>query len=366
MRLFRYVAISALIFFCLHLFGAVEKLIDLEDMAQDFVLSCKQIHVPGYQGAFNASIIRYQGSLLLCFRVRDAKMVSTFQIGFVWLDDTFNPVSTPQIMKIAGDPSTFSQNQDPRLIIINNQLYILYSNFIFIGKESARRMFLAPVSIENEEFIIRNPVCFHPFENWTYRWEKNWVPFNFKENLLVAYSISPHLIFKPSLAFGECQTVCSTQSSINWNWGDLRGGTPAALDGKEYIAFFHSSKLMTSVHSKGKKVQHYFMGAYTFSALPPFQITRISPEPIVGKNFYHGAQYNTWKPLHVVFPMGLLVDENYLWVTYGRQDFEIWVTKIDKKGLYNSLRPCSLPVRALEQNKKVVNEFDELSISLRD
>ena len=87
---------------------------------------------------------------------------------------------------------------------------------------------------------------------------------------------------------------------------------------------------------------HYFMGAYTFSAKPPFQITRISTEPIIGKNFYNGPAYTTWKPLRVVFPTGCLMDEDFIWVTYGRQDFEIWVAKFDKQALLESLVSCPL------------------------
>lgn len=322
--------------------SCAEDLIDLEEHTDDFILETKQIIVPGFPGAFNASIIRWQGHLLLCFRIRDSKMVSTFEMGLVWLDDDFNPISTPQILEIWGqNPSSYIKNQDPRLIIINQRLYILYSNFIDLDGIITRRMFIAELQNDYEKFFIENPICLHSFEKTKKRWEKNWVPFNYYENLLLAYSIIPHHILKPFLDSGTCTTISLAPSSIDWQWGELRGGTPAILDGNEYLAFFHSSKIMATAHSRGKKIQHYFMGAYTFAAQPPFAITRMSPRPIVGKNFYHGQEYPTWKPLHVVFPVGLLADENYLWVTYGRQDFEIWVTKIDKKGLYKSLVPCS-------------------------
>jgi predicted GH43/DUF377 family glycosyl hydrolase len=342
------------LFLFLILAGFVDaaELIDLETDAQDFVLEIKQIHVPGFPGAFNASIIRWYGKLLLSFRVRDAKMVSTFEIGFVWLDEDFNPISTPKILKIVEkNPSPFSYTQDPRLIIVNNRLYMIYNNFIKTEKmnEPMREMFIAELHYEDGSFFIQDSrhlnlphdidYSFGPHEP-NKRWEKNWVPFNYNENLLLARTIIPHQIVQP-LPTGECIIKSLSFSYFDWAWGQLRGGTPALLDGDEYVSFFHSSKIMATVHSQGKKVQHYFMGAYTFSAQPPFELKRISPVPIVGKNFYHGPNYPTWKPLHVVFPMGILADENYFWVTYGRQDFEIWVVKIDKKGLYQSLVPCS-------------------------
>lgn len=317
-----------------------KEYLDLESMAQDFVLETKQIVIEGYAGAFNSSLIRWHDKLLLCFRVRNDKMISTFEIGFVWLDDDFNPISTPRILEIRNNSTPFSQNQDPRLIMMNNKVYIVYNNFIKLDDLVTRRMFVAQLQYQDELFFIDNPVCLQPFEGWSDRWEKNWVPFVFDDQLLLAYSLMPHRIFQPSLITGQCITVSSTGSSFVWQWGELRGGTPALRYGEEYIAFFHSSIKMPTVHSQGKSMPHYVMGAYTFSAKPPFEITRISPEPIIGKQFYNGPAYNTWKPLRVVFPMGCVMDEQYIWVTYGRQDFETWVAKLDKKKLYQSLIPC--------------------------
>jgi predicted GH43/DUF377 family glycosyl hydrolase len=84
---------------------------------------------------------------------------------------------------------------------------------------------------------------------------------------------------------------------------------------------------------------HYFMGAYTFSSTPPFEITSISPDPIIGKTFYTGPAYKTWKPLRVVFPGGFVCYKDSIWVVYGKQDFEVWVVQIDKEKLFKSLKP---------------------------
>lgn len=333
-------SMSAALFFVL-LPGAVSgaELIDLEKGAQEFVLETKQIHIPGFPGAFNASMVRWRNKLLLCFRARDAHMISKFDIGLVWLDDNFNVISAPQLLDIRDKHALFPQPQDPRLIIINEQPYMVYSNFTRAEETVTRRMFMAELKFENDTFFIEDPLCLHPFEGSGKQWEKNWVPFNHHEDLFLTRTLMPHHVVKP-LDCGECTTESISYPYVGWKWGILRGGTPAVLDGDEYVAFFHSSKNMETVHSRGEKMLHYFMGAYTFSSQSPFEMKRISPAPIVGKNFYEGATYTTWKPLRVVFPMGCIVDENYFWITYGRQDFEIWVVKIDKKALYESLVPC--------------------------
>ena len=138
----------------------------------------------------------------------------------------------------------------------------------------------------------------------------------------------------------SCQLIAESKPTVNWDWGVLRGGSPALIVGDEYLAFFHSSINFPSVYSNGKKTLHYVMGVYTFSREPPYNLTRISPEPIVGKNFYHGRNdYTLWKPLHVVFPGGYIYDDRYIWVVYGRQDHEVWVAKLDKTMLLDSLVP---------------------------
>lgn len=317
-----------------------QDFINLEDRAQDFVLETKKIEIPGFAGAFNPAIVQWRDGILMCFRVRNAKLVSTFQMAFVWLDKDFNPISVPSVLAIRENSSDFSTTQDPRLIVVNQRLYIVYSNAIKIDNMVTRKMFFAQVHHENNIFFIENPRCLFPFDGWSSRWEKNWVPFNYQKNLLLAYSILPHRIFQPDLASGSCTTIDTTQSTIQWPWGELRGGTPALLDGDHYLGFFHSSKKMATVHSQGQEMPHYVIGAYTFSRKPPFVIKSISPEPIVGLHFYEGQEYTTWKPLRVVFPVGYIFDENYIWLSYGRQDFEIWVVKIDKKGLYKSMVSC--------------------------
>jgi predicted GH43/DUF377 family glycosyl hydrolase len=129
----------------------------------------------------------------------------------------------------------------------------------------------------------------------------------------------------------------STHNTFSWGWGVPRGGTQAIRDGDHYIAFFHSWADVPTVQSNGQKITHYVMGAYTFDARPPFALQAVSPEPIVAKDFYEPPYYKTWKPMRCVFPAGVVLDEESIWVSYGRQDHECWVVKMDKKKLLNSL-----------------------------
>ncbi len=321
-------------------------LINLEATTQDFILETKKIEIPGYPHAFNASVIRWQDSLLLGFRViPDPKSSFTSYLGIAHLDEDFQVIGDPQILVNRDQYSLApSRAEDPRLLTVGNRLYMVYSdNEEPKISKGGFRVYIAELRQDQGYFSMQNIECLSRYEGESRAIrEKNWVPFDCQGSLLLAYSLLPHLIFHPIHGTGSCETVASTTGSIQWDWGILRGGTAALLERDEYLAFFHSSKEMETAHSEGKRVLHYFMGAYTFSRHPPFEITQMSPEPIIGKKFYKGPIYKPyWHPVRVVFPGGFVMDDTHIWVTYGRQDHEIWVTKLDKKGLLDSLRPVS-------------------------
>jgi predicted GH43/DUF377 family glycosyl hydrolase len=323
------------------------ELPDLEETAQDFVLETRKIEIPGYPFAFNPSIIRWQGRLIMSFRVIDDPKASfNSWIGLIFLDENFNPVGQPQRLNMRPPESIVPcRAEDARLLTVGDDLWIVYSdNAEPKISRGGFRVYIAKVRLIGDCFSLEDIECLSQFEGESQCLrEKNWVPFDYQNNLLLAYSLVPHRVFLPIMNTNECLTVSQSWSAIDWKWGDLRGGTPALLDDSgEYIAFFHSSKDMATVHSGGKIVSHYLIGAYTFSRHPPFNITRISSEPIVGKGFYQGAVYRPyWKPVQVVFPCGMILEENHIWIAYGRQDHEIYIVRIDKKGLFNHLVPVA-------------------------
>ena len=313
---------------------------DLNHLKQNFVLETRQIHIPGHPEAFNPSIVRWQNKLLMSFRTYHPETRSTDAIGLIWLDDDFNPLSEPQMLRREGEVShEVSEAKDPRLIVLNDEVYILYSN-LYPFEVPTSRMYIGKLEIDGQgEFVVSYPTALLYYDREIRsRKEKNWVPFVYDNKLLLAYSLQPHRLLLPTLS-GSCLTVEGTIGTIDWSWGELRGGTPALLVDGSYLAFFHSDKAMATVQSGEKVMNHYFMGAYTFEAEYPFALTGISPHPIVARAFYEGPMYKTWKPLRVVFPGGYIVNDDAIWVAYGRQDHEVWVVKLDKNLLLQSLTP---------------------------
>ncbi len=320
------------------------NLIDLEKLAQDFILETKRIEFPDFPDAFNPSIIRWQGHLLMSFRCYHPTNGSTNPFALVWLDDDFNPVSDPQVFELPfHNPVLPSKQQDPRLISVGERLFAVYNNILeSVTHREIRRMYVVELFYNGEKFSAGEPECLEEYEEKTdMRYEKNWVPFDYQGELLLSYSLAPHRVLRPIFGTKSCETVSACSRSFPWNWGTPRGGTQALRDGDHYLAFFHSWTDAATVQSNGKKISHYVMGAYTFEPYPPFAIIAITPKPLTAPSFYRPPYYKTWKPLRCVFPGGLVIDGDTIWLSYGRQDHEIWIAKIDKKRLLQSLTPVS-------------------------
>jgi len=326
----------------IHLLSAQENLPDLEANPSDFVIDTFQIEVPRYPHAFNPSIVQWKNSLLMSFRViLNEKLPYYSRLGLVWLDENFQAVHEPQLLDTQYQtPSIPSRAEDGRLLTIGDSLYLIYSNCtqeqFYRG---AFRIYIGEILYDGKNFHLENPQPLLFFESESFlKREKNWAPFQYEGNLFLAYSLSPHLIFHAIREQNRCETISSTPTCVHWPFGALRGGTPAIEDGDEYLAFFHTSKKMASIHSKGKEAFHYFIGAYRFQKHPPFAITQISPEPIIAKGFYTGFEYKPyWSPVQAIFPCGFIMDDRYIWMAYGRQDHECWIAKLDKQGLMRSL-----------------------------
>ncbi len=314
--------------------------IDVDATIAEFILEEKQILVPGYPDAFNPSIIRWDdGRLLMSFRTRDPGTNTANLVGFVFLNEDYSPVGKATLLTIEGDfPLKLSKAQGLKLFKNRNIHMIAYNNILDTEDLETRRMIVAHLYYNKGRFSIKNPEYITSFEGDPKHWrEKNWSPFDYKGNIHFSYTVSPHRVFQLPRTSNACKTVALTNPEIKWDWGEIHGGTPAIQDGEHFIGFFHSWKDLRSIQSANQKIAHFFIGAYLFDARKSFPVTHISPEPIVGKTFYHAPDYPTWKPVKVVYPGGFILEKNYIWLVYGRQDHECWVAKIDKDALINSL-----------------------------
>lgn len=309
---------------------------------QKIVIATKRILLDDFPDAWNPSMIKIDKGFLLIFRYtpdQDSQPWLSY-IGIIILDELFQPLSKPQLLTTRLKNSiTPSQCEDARIFKFKDRLFLIYNDNVEVIAPTLwqrRDMFISELFYRDDRFTLSSPLKLVYEEKYNSQlWQKNWVPFEKDGMLLLSYSMNPHEILYPNLNTGICYPCYETSPSLTWNFGTLRGSSPALLVDGQYLAFFHSGIITSSLSSWGIDVWHYFMGAYTFSAEPPFEITRMSPLPIMDENFYTPSDYYK----RVIFPGGFVVSDSFIYVAYGKDDREIWIATIDKAVLMNSMIP---------------------------
>ncbi len=295
----------------------------------------------------NPSIIEVGDRYLLAFRVPRSKNVS--EIGAVYLDKTFRVEGHAVLLTLRTETgNTCMSAEDPRLVRVGKKIYLLFNAEprASQGKGVLRRMYLAEIQADQNAIYAKTALQLKDRQTSDKELrEKNWVPFCYDNTLLLAYQINPHRIIKPNLMSGVCQTVYNTRRKIEWNYSTpgalfpLRGGSPGVRVDGQYLAFFHSAEWNASPLSRGTKNHHYYTGAYTFSASPPFSVQKISPRPFRGNGFYQKTSDGNGKV--VTYPGGFIVDGKFIYLAYGLNDESLCIAKLEKNQLFKSLQQLS-------------------------
>lgn len=318
-----------------------------EKLTNNFHFPSKQIKFANFPHSYNPSMIKVDDEILFIFRHNPNPSKQWLsETVIVRLDKDFNPISNPQVLSFRSTEFNPSYAYDCRLFTLNNRIFIVFSDVadwniphkherpvFFFTKET---VYISELKLINGRFITSHPLrLIYKNKNEQIR-EKNWMPFEWNGSLFLTYYPVPHEIIRSNMNDGLCELFSITYPKTQWNWGEIRGGTPPIKIDNAYLSFFHSSKHMQSNVSPQKKF-HYFMGAYTFLPDPPFTITRISPNPIISEGMYTYTEY----PHQVIFPCGCIDHNDFLYVSYGKNDSEMWIAKIPKQELLNSLIPVA-------------------------
>ncbi len=322
--------------------------VDLEGLPnQKIVLSTKRISFPNFPGAFNPSILKIKEGYLLVFRHCPNLFWDpwTNEMYAAILNDAFDPISEPQLLATGlTTPCIKQQSEDPRVFSFRDKFYVIYNDNIEISRpwyRDRRDMFLAELQFSQGDFSLVKPVKLF-YENRYHQvlWQKNWSPFVWNDQLLLSYMVNPHEVLFPNLEDGYCFSCYETEVHLPWRLGAPRGSSvPQLVDG-QYLAFFHAGHQIETVVSQKMPLWHYFMGAYTFSATPPFRMTQITPQPIVGDGFYcHSSHALNYLDKKVILPGGFVVEGSLIYVAYGKDDCEMWIATLDKDALMKALVP---------------------------
>ena len=185
----------------------------------------------------------------------------------------------------------------------------------------------------------------------TPRKEKNWVPFVHEDSIHIVYYLNPPVVLRlpdHELAGAgndvRAELAAAGMLPVRWRYGEMRGGTPAVYDAAlgGYIAFFHSHVQVKGDNpfSRGSFQRLYYMGCYVFAAQPPFSIQLISAAPILGLDFYNVSSPHR----QIIWPAGLEVLPDEYIVSYGKNDRDIWMVRLDRREVIKALQ-APLPAK---------------------
>lgn len=270
-------------------------------------MEIQRITIPGHVYAANPSIIRDGISYLLTFDAFLTNEVAPDGIGICRLHENL------YVDSISIIPVKKCNHQDARIIKIQDDIYIIYSSMV----DNNYRMHVLEYNNSSIPVLLNSNRI---------GWERNWVPLNYNDHLYFVYSIVPHRILKY-----KSKEEYLTFPKIDWEYGEPRGGTPAIRSKDHYIAIFHSSKYI-------ENILYYFIGAYIFENIPPFKILGISKTPITHPSFYDGPMYEMIKKnCRVIFPCGLILENGYFIISYGKADHELYLMRISVDCIYDDI-----------------------------
>lgn len=303
------------------------------------IVNTKQIKIPSYPNAYNPSLIPYKDGYLLSFRfrmgnseeIKDCYRKDLSFVGVARLNKEFKVYKKSiQLLDIRSHSSKFSLTaEDARLLHVNEHIFIFFNDLPLSKTPGKFSMYFGELVEEKDRLVFKEPVklLHYPYAREI---EKNWSPFSLGNRLYMIYSTQPWIILEVDVDTGYCKEITHTILPWSWYLGEIRGGTPAYLVSKDlFLTFFHSS-----FPAETPKKQAYVMGAYTFSKDSGFSVRTITPLPLGNLTDY--TQDNALK---VIFPGGMVVQDNFIHVAWGKSDKQIFITTFDREKLLSSMEP---------------------------
>lgn len=278
-----------------------------------------KIHVTNW---LNGSMIEFNGKKYFCYRMEARPYCRTTKLAMCLLDERLQPIKeTNVLLEVHSNLRGYEKGfhvEDPRLFIFNNELHLSYTDGYQMGQAK-----IDPDTLQaSESFYIDKPT--------PKRTEKNWTFFEHENKLYAVYTILPHTIFEMN---GNSWTqVYQQHFPDKWQWGEMRGGTSPIKYKDHYLSFFHSS--LPIRRGTGKQ---YFMGAYLFEAKPPFVVKSISIEPIIAGDEIPSRISRLDNKIYVVFPGGVIRNENSWSVCFGYNDYENRIIEVTDEFLNQNL-----------------------------
>jgi hypothetical protein len=189
----------------------------------------------------NPSVFYFQGKFLVIGRNQEFDPI----IYFSWLQQHYNlsfSLDQKNIhLGIGPGITELSMNrvngQDPRPMVLDDNNFAIVTTYpLYIDTNPANYMIITYVTIDQNSNLlkVKNETRLESPPGYHYGQEKNWVPFLYQGHLYFIYSLDKRFLVIRQLPTNMSQTevISSSVSHVEWEYGDLRGGTPARRIGK--------------------------------------------------------------------------------------------------------------------------------------
>lgn len=131
------------------------------------------------------------------------------------------------------------------------------------------------------EIRLREPPKIWPEAKKKMAWEKNWLPFEYRDEILLSYRLQPHIVLRCSFTNGSCVQAHRTSSLAAWRMELVCGNRSAMARGSSPVVHIDDER-------RGEKrwvgVAHFRCpnGVYEHAFFeqepaPPFAVVRTSP-----------------------------------------------------------------------------------------
>lgn len=275
-------------------------------------------------GAYNPSIIRFRGRLVLSYRFHQT--TAKTQLGIAELDENFT-VFHSQTLNLDEDESLSCE--DAKLFIWKGELWMNFVVSTWPNFPSSQVKICKLYKPDKWRFSDKDQYWLPDRQTL----EKNHCPIVHDDVLHIVYrhnqpqegdySKLAQIIYSP-YEKREMKTP-----ALRWPYGEIRGGTvPLPYDGK-LISFFHSS-----LHNEMPPITHrYYIGAMLLKAEPPFQILAVSKRPILRGSEIGGDPTRFHFKPNVCFPLGAIACDGGWRVSIGQNDSACLLVKIKPDNL---------------------------------
>lgn len=219
-------------------------------------------------------------------------------------------------------------HEDPRLNLRGDSLEIWCASRSLAHQTGPIRQEILRL---NKSLDVEHIVVPTHFGNDSVPYQKNWSPVAGSDKF-VYWLNGKHIV---SDLFDQTKTYES--KGLSWEFGEIHLGTPSLQMGGTFLAFFQSSReddfLKTQTES-GAYNSRYFLGAYEFSAIPPYEILRWTPNPLLIGSLNN--PHRTGSPA-CLFPSGMIIEEDNILLSLGINHAGWAIVRFDRKALVSRL-----------------------------